>query len=200
VYPESIKKVIDIFLGFPTVGSRTATRFAFHLAKQNKKETKELLEAIIEIKNKIKTCSFCFNVFESENNDSLFCEICSDKTRNKKTVCVVEKETDIEPIEQTKKYKGLYFVLGGSLSPLRKESFKKIRIKELIERIKENDFQEIIVATNFTPQGESTALYLERTIKPLKVKTTRLAKGLPTGSELEYIDQETLSSSLEGRK
>jgi recombination protein RecR len=199
MYPESIQKIISLFLKFPTVGARTATRFSFYLAKQDKKETKELLEAIIEMKSKIKTCPLCFNVFQTNQE---ICEICSDSSRNKNLLCVVEKETDLESIEEIKKYKGFYFVLGGTLSPLRKDSIKKIRGKELLEKLKdpENSFQEVIIATNFTPQGEVTALYLERIIKPLKIKTTKLAKGLPTGSELEYIDEETLSSALEGRK
>jgi len=201
MYPESIQKLIDIFLNFPTVGARTATRFAFHLANQDKKEAKKLIEAIVEVKSKIKTCSSCFNIFQSSQENNL-CSICSNQSRNKSILCLVEKETDLETIEQTKKYQGLYFVLGGTLSPLRKESIKKIRAKELVDKIKESkdSLKEIIIACNFTPQGETTALYLERLIKPLDVKTTRLAKGLPTGSELEYIDEDTLSSALESRR
>ena len=204
---ESIQKLIDIFSKFPTVGSRTATRFAFYLSKMSKQETKDFLEEIIDLKKKIKLCSFCFNVVESKENDSNLCEICLNSSRNKEFLCIVEKENDLISIEQTKKYKGFYFILGGTLSPLRKESVRKIKSKELIDRLKnhekygfENPFKEIIIATNFTSQGETTALYLERIIKPLKIKTTRLAKGLPTGGELEYIDDETISSALEGRK
>jgi len=207
VHSNSIQKLADIFSKFPTVGSRTAARFAFYLAKLNKKETKELLEAVIELKNKTATCSFCFNVFEKEKGNGTLCGICSNPARDRQTICIVEKEADLQSIEQTKKYKGLYFVLGGTLSPLRKESVKKIRIKDLVERIKnpkkhglEGPVKEIIIATNFTSQGEVTALYLERTIKSFGIKTTRLARGLPTGSEIEYIDEETISSALEGRK
>ncbi len=205
MFPEPIQKLINSFLKFPTVGSRTATRFAFYLIKLSKKETKELLESIIDLKNKISVCSFCFNIFET-NNEKL-CDICRDKSRKKDILCIVEKETDLLSIEQTKTYKGIYFVLGNALSPLTKENLDKIKAKELIDRLKNpdkygfnNPFKEIIIATNFTAQGETTALYLERIIKPLSIKTTRLAKGLPTGSELEYIDEETLSSALEGRK
>jgi len=207
VYPKSIQKVIDIFSQFPTVGSRTATRFAFYLSKMSKQETKEFLEAVIDLKKKIKLCFFCFNTFEIKENNSNLCEICSNLSRNKEFLCIVEKENDLLSIEQTKKYRGLYFILGGTLSPLRKESVGKIKSKELLDRLKnpkkyglESPFKEIIIATNFTSQGEVTALYLEKIIKPLKIKTTRLAKGLPTGSELEYIDEETITSALEGRK
>ncbi len=207
MHPESIQKLVNIFSKFPTVGSRTATRFAFYLAKLDKKEIKELLEVVVELKNKTKSCSFCFNIFETKENDGAFCEICSNNSRDRETLCIIEKETDLQSIEQTKKYKGLYFTLGGTLSPLRKEGVDKIRAKEIVERIKnpgkygfKNSFKEVIIATNFTSQGETTALYLERLIEPLGVKTTRLAKGLPTGGELEYIDEETLSSALEGRK
>ncbi len=202
-----IQKLIDIFSKFPTVGSRTAARFAFYLSKLDKKETKELLEAIIELKNKMKICSFCFNLYESEKSDSVFCEICRHPLREKETVCIVEKESDLQSIEKTKKYKGLYFILGGVLSPLKKESVNKIKGKELVERLKnpkkyglQKPVKEIIIATNFTLQGDATALYLERIIKPFEIKTTRLAKGLPTGSELEYIDEETIESALVGRK
>ncbi len=205
-YPKSIQRLIEIFSKFPTVGSRTATRFAFYISKLDKKETRELLEAIAQVKNKIKSCLFCFNDFESDNSESL-CEICSNPSRDKGILCLVEKENDLESIEATKRYKGVYFVLGGTLSPLRKDSLGKIRAKELIDRLKnpqkygiKNSFTEVIIATNFTSQGEVTALYLERAIKKLNIKTTRLARGLPTGSELEYIDEETISSALEGRK
>ncbi len=207
MHPDSIQKLIDIFQKFPTVGSRTATRFAFYLSKLSKKETKELLEAIAESKNKTATCSFCFNVFEKKEGNGNLCEICSDSRRDREKICIIEKETDLQSIEQTKKYKGLYFILGGTLSPLRKENIKNIRGKEIVERIKnpkkhglEKPIKEAIIATNFTSQGEVTALYLERIINPLGIKTTRLARGLPTGSELEYIDEETISSALEGRK
>ncbi len=206
MHSESIQKLIKIFSKFPTVGSRTAERFAFYLSKMNKSETKEFIETIIEVKKKMKLCSFCFNVFENKNNSEL-CEICSNPSRNKDFLCLVEKESDLLSIEQTKKYKGLYFVLGGTLSPLRKNSVEKIKSRELIERLKnpkkyelKSPFKEIIIATNFTSQGEATALYLERIIKPLKIKTTRLAKGMPTGGELEYIDEETISSAIESRR
>jgi recombination protein RecR len=211
-YPKSIQKLIDLFSKFPTVGPRTATRFVFYLLKTPKEEIKELIKSIIDLKKTIKICSFCFNPFEGEGN---LCLICSNPTRDKNLLCIIEKETDLVPIEKTKKYKGLYFILGGTVSTLKKEEIKKLRIKELIERIKNPEkfgilgasFKEIILATNPTTEGEATALYLERKLKPLTcgepgrtIKITRLGRGLPAGAELEYTDEETLGSALEGRK
>ena len=204
-YPKSIQKLIDLFSKFPTVGPRTASRFVFYLLKAPRKEIKELIKAIIDLRKEVKICSFCFNPFEGEGG---LCGICSNPLREKNLLCVVEKETDIIPIEKTRKFKGLYFILGGTVSTLKKEEIKKLRIKELIERIKNPEkfgisrtsFKEIILATNPTTEGEATALYLERKLKPLKIKITRLGRGLPAGAELEYADEETLRSALEGRK
>ena len=205
MYPKSIQKLIDLFSKFPTVGPRTASRFVFYLKSADKKEVKELLTAIINLKKNIKTCSFCFNTFEKEGD---LCNICSDTKRDKNLLCIVEKETDLISLEKTRKYRGLYFILGGTVSKLKKEDIDKLRIKELIERIKnplkfgiENlKIQEVIVAINPTTEGETTILYLERVLKPLEIKTTRLGRGLPLGAELEYADEETLGSALEGRK
>ncbi|MGB2762041.1 MAG: recombination mediator RecR [Minisyncoccales bacterium] len=207
-YPPSIQKLIDIFSHFPTVGPRTAARFVFYLMRLSETEIKELLDSVSELKNKIKTCSFCFNPFEATNTKENLCVICENKNRNRNLLCVVEKETDLIILEKTKKYNGLYFILGGTVSKLKEDALKKLRGEELIERIKNPekfeisgaDFQEIIIATNPTTEGEATALYLERLLSPLGKKTTRLGKGLPVGAELEYADQETLSSALESRK
>jgi len=174
----------------------------------------EILNSIAHLKKSIKLCSFCFNPFEDSGSENNFCPICNDKTRNKNILCIVEKESDLTAIEDIKKYKGLYFVLGGTLAFLKKDKEKDIRIKELEERIKNPDkfgvavscFSEIIIALNPTPEAESTALYIERKIKELslseekKPKITRLGKGMPVGGELEYADAETLESALEGRK
>ncbi len=205
MHPRSIQRLIDALSRLPSVGSRTATRFAFHLVKAPKEEVRELVEAIAETRRSIKLCFFCFNPFEGSEELKL-CEICSDPRRDKKTLCIVEKENDLMAVEQAKSYKGLFFILGGTLSPLRKESVGKIRVKELMDRIKGPDkfgmdkVDEVIIATNFTSEGESTALYLERIFKDSGTKVTRLARGLPKGGELEYIDEETISSALEGRK
>ncbi len=205
MYPKSIQKLIDLFSKFPTVGPRTASRFVFYLKSADKKEVKELLTAIINLKKNIKTCSFCFNTFEKEGD---LCNICSDTKRDKNLLCIVEKETDLISLEKTRRYKGLYFILGGTVSKLKKEDIDKLRIKELIERIKnplkfgiENlKIKEVILAINPTTEGEATILYLERVLKPLGIKTTRLGRGLPLGAELEYADEETLGSALESRK
>lgn len=198
MFPKTIQKLIEIFSKFPGVGPRTATRFVFYLIKREKKELEEFSNAISELKEKIKFCSLCFKPFEGEKN---ICEICSDKTRNKSLLCVVEKEIDLEAIEKTKKYNGLYFVLGGPISAVKKEELKKLRIEELEERIKKDPkIKEIIIATNLTTEGEAISLLLERKLKDFGRKITRLGRGLPTGGELEYADEETLGAAFEGRK
>ncbi len=194
-YPKSIQKLIDLFSEFPTVGPRTAARFVFYLLKLPKEEIEELVNSISKLRENIKSCKLCFLPFEGE-----FCPICSDKTRDKSLLCLVEKESDLEAVEKTKKYKGLYFILGGTLSKLKKEDTKKIRADELLERARDSEVKEIIIAINPTTEGEATALYLERLLKPLNKKITRLGRGLPMGGELEYTDEETLGSALDGRK
>jgi recombination protein RecR len=197
MYPKTIQKLIEIFSKFPTVGQRTATRFVFYLIKRDKKEIEELSRAILDLKEKIKFCKNCFKPFEGEGE---ICEICRDKTRDKSLLCIVEKETDLEAIEKTKKYKGIYFILGGPVSAIKKEELRKLRMNELEERVKDKGIKEIIIATNPTTEGEAIALYLERKLKNSGKKITRLGRGLPTGGELEYADEETLSSALESRK
>ncbi len=205
MYSESIQKLIEAFSKLPSVGPRTAARFAFYIIKAPREEVKGLMEAIAEARKSTKLCSLCFNPFENPSDNTL-CDICSDPRRTKNILCIVEKESDLMAINQAKTYKGIFFVLGGTLSPMRKENIRKIRVKELIERVKDPErygakkFDEIIIATNFTSEGEATALYLERILKEVGVKVTRLARGLPKGGELEYIDEETISSALEGRK
>jgi recombination protein RecR len=134
MHPKTIQKLIEIFSKFPTVGQRTATRFVFYLIKRDKKEIEDLARAILNLKERVKFCKDCFKPFEEEGE---ICEICSDKTRDKSLLCIVEKETDLEAIEKTKKYKGVYFVLGGPVSGIKKEELKKLRIKELEERVKD---------------------------------------------------------------
>ena len=200
-YPKSIQKLIDLFSGFPTVGPRTAARFVFYLLKLSKEEMEELVNNISKLKENIKSCKLCFLPFEGEGE---LCPVCSDKTRDKSLLCLVEKESDMEAIEKTKKYKGLYFILGGTLSKLKKEEAKKIRADELLERAGSQEVEEIIIAVNPTTEGEATALYLERLLKPFGTaqgkRITRLGLGLPVGGELEYADGETLGSALDGRK
>jgi len=197
-YPPTIQKLIDLFSKFPTIGPRTAARFVFYLLKRNKKEIDDLVLAISDLKKNIKFCPSCLSPFE---NDTELCRICSNPTRNKSLFCIVEKESDLSAIEKTKRYNGLYFILGGTVSRLKKEDIKNLKIRQLEKRIKNHsEIEEIIIATNSTTEGEITALYLERLLKPLNKKITRLARGLPIGGELEYADEETLKSALEGRK
>ncbi len=211
MYPKSIQKLIDLFSKFPTVGPRTAARFVFYLLKLPKEETDSLISSMSNLKSVVKICKLCFNPFDASTSSAQeeeLCQICSNPSRDKALLCVIEKETDLISIEKTKKYKGLYFILGGTISTLKKAEVEKLRVKELEERIKNHpEIKEIILAINPTTEGEATALYLERLLKPWTggelaepKKITRLARGLPVGAELEYADEDTLSSALEGRK
>ncbi len=208
MYPKTIQKLIDLFSKFPTVGPRTASRFVFYLLKLSNEEVEELLDSISNLKKTVKTCSFCFNHFESSasqlaggKDERNLCSICQDVSRDKTLLCIIEKETDLISIEKIKKYKGLYFILGGTISTFKKADIKKLRINELENKIKNQpEIKEIILALNSTTEGQATVLYLERLLKPYNKKITRLGQGLPVGGELEYADEETLSSALEGRK
>ena len=198
MYSPSIKKLIAIFGKFPTVGQRTAARFAFYLLRLDNAKTKELIEAIVDLKKNVKVCPRCFNVHESENE---FCAICSDSKRDRRLLCVVANETDLLSIEATKKYAGFYFVLGGSISGPKDDNLRSLRISQLEKLIKTDlKIGEIILAINPTSEGQATVLYLSQTLKPLGKKITKLGLGLPLGGELEYADEETLISALEGRK
>lgn len=208
---DSIIKLINIFRNFPTVGPRTAGRFVYYLIKLPKQNIDEIILAINELKNKIKLCEFCFNPFEDpsfaegldgESQKNKFCQICKNQSRNRNILCIVEKETDLTTIENTKKYNGLYFILGGVIATMRKEDISQIRIEQLKKIISENNFTEIIVALNPTPEGKATSVFIESAIKEIKssFKITHLARGIPVGGELEYADEETLESALEGRK
>jgi len=197
---DSIKKLQDLFAKFPTIGTRTAGRFVFYLLKQPKEKIDELIYAINELKNKIKLCSLCFNPHELDSN---LCSICVDNSRNKELLCVVEKEADLSSIENTGKYKGLYFILGGNLN-IRQTNIDNLRINQLRERIKKSpNIKEIIIAVSTTPEGNITSVLIERHLKEVNnnsIKITHLGKGLPVGGELEYADPETLESAFEGRK
>ena len=189
MFSPTVAKLIKIFSKFPAVGPRTATRFVFYLMRLPKNDLNELLNSISEFRKTIKICRLCFNPFEGEAE---ICPICQNPNRDKSLLCLVENETDLSAIEKTKKYNGLYFILG--------QGIKNLRTKELLELIKNPQIKEIILALNPTINGEAFILHLERLLKPLGKKITRLARGLPVGSELEYADDETLSSALENRK
>jgi recombination protein RecR len=203
MFPSPLEKLIRLFSKFPTIGPRTATRFAFYCLDAEKKEINELIETLSDLKKSVRKCEICFR---STLEEEPLCIICKDKKRNHDTICVVEKETDLLSIEKTHEYDGIYFIIGGTVSPLKKEDFRNIRIKELKERIKERQrfnlpkIKEVIIATNQNTEGEATAIYINRVLNDLEIKTTRLGRGLPTGGELEYADEETLSYALKGRK
>ncbi|MCD6233334.1 recombination protein RecR [bacterium] len=201
MFSKTIQKLINQFSNFPTVGQRTATRFVFYLIGEKKEKVAEFINSIKDLKTKIKICPLCFKPFEGEGK---ICPICSDPRRKKDIICVVEKEVDLEAIEKTKKFKGVYFILGGTLPNFGKEQQKEKITKRgaiLIQRIKkEKNIKEIILALNPTIEGQRTSLWLQRKLKPYNLKITQLGRGLPVGGELEYADEETLSSALESRR
>lgn len=210
MFPEPIQRLVALFSKFPTIGQRTATRFVFYLLKLPQSDIEELANALVNLKKQIKLCLFCFNPFDSTGLDKeiKLCLICRGKTRTSPLLCVVEKESDLEALEKAQSYNGLYFILGGTVGMLKKEDMKRLRLQELKERlenprnfgISQEKFNELIIATNPTVEGEATALYLERLAQSLKILSTRLGRGLPIGGEIEYADEETLRNALEGRR
>lgn len=195
MYPKSFKKLIDYFASLPSVGPKMAERLVLYLFKQDKSILDDFGKSLVDLKNNLQYCQECFNI--SEEN---LCGICQNKSRNRKMICVVEDPLDIIAIEKTKKYEGLYHVLGGTLGTNRKDDQNQLKFKELEKRIKKENAEEIIIATNPTTEGDATALYLARIIKPLGIKITRLARGLSTGGDIEYADELTLGSAIINRK
>lgn len=196
-YPLAIKKLIDLLVRLPGLGPKAAERIIFYLLKQNSNYTDELIAAIQSIKREIKICDTCYNI-----GTRIPCSICSDSRRDATTICVVAEPQDIFVIEKIGEYKGLYHVLGGVLNPVEGTTPDAIKIRELLQRVAapKNKIKEVILATNPDLEGESTALYITRKLKELQIKTTRLAKGLPMGSTIEYADEVTLSSAFKGRQ
>ncbi len=192
MFPKSFQKLIDHFSSLPSIGPKLAERLVLYLWKTDKEKLEDFGERIKSLKNNIKFCRQCFNIAE----DNL-CMICADKKRDHSIICVVEEPLDIIALEKTKKFNGLYHVLGGTISS---QNNSELKINELKNRLENSDVKEIIIATNPTTEGEATALYLARLIKPLNIKITRLARGLPTGGDIEYADVATLSGAIEGRK
>ncbi len=199
MYSESVEKLIKLFSKFPTVGPRTATRFVFYLINQPKENTAELLKSIEELKKKTKVCSLCSKSFEGKEET---CLICADPRRDKTMLMIVEKEVDLEAIEKTNQFKGLYYILGSTLSRLSEKNKKDLedKVNKLIERIKKDSITEIILALNPTVESQNTALWLCRKLEPIGIKVSQLGRGLPIGAELEYADEQTLSSALDNRK
>ena len=193
-YSPSIEKLIESFEKLPSIGHKTATRLAFHMLNLNEESTKEFINSIIEAKKNLRYCSKCFNITETDP-----CPICSSPKRDQSTICVVEDVKDVVAMEKTHEFKGVYHVLHGSISPMNGIGPEDIKIKELLERLRDTDVKEIIIATNPRVEGEATAIYLSKLIKPIGIKVTRIAHGIPVGGDLEYTDEVTLSRALEGR-
>jgi recombination protein RecR len=190
-----LERVIHELGKLPSVGRKTAQRLAFHLLKLAPEEVTSLGESILELRDKIRLCANCFNLADTE-----LCPICSDPRRDTSLLCVVEEPTNLVALERTGVYRGLYHVLGGSLSPLKDVGPDELRIKELVTRMHRGEYQEVILATNPNVEGEATAVYLARLLEPLGVAVTRLAQGLPAGADLEYTDDLTLRRAMEGRQ
>jgi recombination protein RecR len=190
----STDRLIEELRRLPGVGRKTAQRLAFHLLKVSKEEAIALSQAIVEAKERVRLCSVCFGITEQDP-----CAICADGSRDQSTLCVVEEATDVFAFERTADFSGRYHVLGGSLSPLDGIGPEEIRVKELVRRIGDEEVREVIIATNPNAEGEATALYISRLIKPLGVRVTRIARGLPVGSDIDLADEVTLSRALNGR-
>lgn len=193
-YSPTIERLIENFEKLPSIGHKTATRLAFYMLNLNEDSTNEFINSIIEAKQNLKYCSKCFNITDIDP-----CPICSSAKRDPSIICVVEDVKDVVAMEKTHEFKGVYHVLHGSISPMNGIGPEDIKIKELLERLKEN-IKEIIIATNPRVEGEATAIYLSKLIKPLGIKVTRIAHGIPVGGDLEYTDEVTLSKALEGRR
>ncbi|MFB3885466.1 MAG: recombination mediator RecR [Thermodesulfobacteriota bacterium] len=195
LYAKPIDHLIEALTRLPGIGRKTASRLAFHILRSNSSEAQDLARAILDVKEKIHLCSICFNLTDEDP-----CRICRDGNRNQEVLCVVEGPNDLIAIENTGVFAGRYHVLHGTLSPLEGVGPDDIKIKELMGRLERKEVAEVILATNPTVEGGATALYLTELIKPLGLKVTRIAYGIPMGGEIEYSDGMTLSKALEGRR
>jgi len=194
-YAPPVTRLIDELKRLPGIGQKTAQRLAFFLLRSDRAQAVALSDAIREAKERIHECSVCNNITDTDP-----CFFCSSPSRNKSLICVVEEATNIQAVEKTRQFSGMYHVLGGSLSPLQGIGPDQLHIKSLIERLKGGNVEEIIIATNPTAEGEATAVYLSKLIKPLGVRVTRIAMGIPVGSDLEYADEVTMLKAMEGRR
>jgi len=191
---ESLETLIEELTKFPGIGRKTAQRLALYILKQPKEEVEKLVQAIINVKEKIKYCSICYNITETDP-----CPICSSPKRDKTTICVVEEPMDVLAIEKTNEYNGLYHVIGGVLNPLEGIGPDALKIKELIHRFSSGGIKEVIIALNPSVEGETTSIYIANLIKPFGIKVTRIARGLPIGTALEYADIATIVRAIENR-
>ena len=195
LYSPSIEKLIESFEKLPSIGHKTAVRLAFYLLNSTEEETNEFVSSIIDAKKNLRYCSKCYNISDTDP-----CNICSNPRRDNSIICVVEDVKDVIAMERTHEFKGLYHVLHGSISPMNGIGPDDIKIKELLARLQDGVVKEIILATNPRVEGEATAMYLSKLIKPLGIKVTRIARGIPIGGDLEYTDEVTLTQALEGRR
>ena len=193
-YSPSIEKLVESFEKLPSIGHKTAQRLAFYMLDLSNDEVKEFVDSIINAKKNLKFCSKCFNISDTEP-----CSICGNPKRDSSTICVVEDVRDVVAMERTHEYNGVYHVLHGSISPMNGVGPDDIKIKELLARLMDGSVKEIILATNPRVEGEATSMYISKLVKPLGVKVTRIARGIPIGGDLEYTDEVTLTKALEGR-
>ena len=194
-FPAALQDLADQFARLPGVGGKTAQRLAFHVLSLPLQEAQAFAEAIIEAKRTVHTCPVCQNLTDRE-----ICPICDDTSRNHSVICVVAEPRDVIAMERSREFNGIYHVLHGVISPLNHITQDDIRIKELLMRVSKGDVKEVIMATNPDTEGEATAMYISRLLRPMEVRVTRLAYGVPVGSQLEYADEVTLSRALEGRQ
>lgn len=194
-YAKPLARLIDELSSLPGIGGKSAQRLAFHILSMENEDVKALTEAITDAKSKMKYCSVCGNLTDEDP-----CSVCGDPKRNPRLVCVVEAPRDVAAMERIREYKGLYHVLHGSISPVDGIGPEDINLRSLLQRLQTQDVDEVILATNPTIEGEATAMYIARLLKPAGIKVTRIAHGLPVGGDLEYADEVTISKSLENRK
>src|SRR5665213_3336009 len=194
-FAEPLARLIQEFKRLPGIGQKSAQRLAFHVLRNDREAAERLAQALVDVKDKLGICAVCNNISDGE-----LCNYCRDPHRDRSQICVVEEPHNLLPIETTRTFEGLYHVLGGSISPLRGIGPEQLKIKGLLDRIAQGDAKEIILATNPTVEGEATAAYLSRLLKPLGMKVTRIAMGIPVGSDIEFSDEVTISKSLENRR
>jgi recombination protein RecR len=193
-YARSMQSLIREFSKMPGIGTKTAERLTFYVLKLSQEDAERLAQSVLKVKSTIRFCKICNNLSEDD-----VCLICQDESRDRSLICVVEEPNDVSAIEKVGKFNGVYHVLLGRLSPLDGIGPDALKIKELIERVKKNKIKELMIATNSDTEGETTALYIAKLFKPYKIKITRLAHGIPVGSDLKYADQATLMKAIEGR-
>jgi recombination protein RecR len=193
--PQSVERMIDVIKRLPGIGPKMAERLSYHILKMPDSEVNRLVGSILKARQVMKSCSVCYNLSEHDP-----CPVCSDLDRERNVVCVVETPQDLIAVSKVKDYKGLYFVLGGALSPLDAVGPNDIRIDKLIKRLKSDNISEVIIATDTDSKGEMTAVYIAELIKKLGVRVTRLGYGLPVGGDIEYADEVTISMAIAGRK